>query len=143
MIRSPARHAAAMLARCRRGVTAVEFALVAPVFMMLLFGLIEGGRMLWLKQTLNEVAFSTARCMSVGTDCPTLAQQRAYAVTRAAGYGVTITAADITITANTSCDGNANANRISITERFNSPVLGLLPMLPSTVAAHACFPTLG
>lgn len=143
MIRSPARHAAAMLARCRRGVTAVEFALVAPVFMMLLFGLIEGGRMLWLKQTLNEVAFSTARCMSVGTDCPTLAQQRAYAVTRAAGYGVTIAAADITITANTSCDGNANANRIAITERFNSPVLGLLPMLPSTVAAHACFPTLG
>ena len=64
----------------RRGVTAVEFALVAPVFMMFMFLIIDGGRAVWTYQTLQEVASNSARCAALGlTGCKTQAevQQRA------------------------------------------------------------------
>ncbi|HEX5444462.1 MAG TPA: TadE family protein [Pirellulales bacterium] len=43
-------------ARSRRGVAAVEFALVAPLFLILLLGVIEYGRMLVVQQVVNEAA---------------------------------------------------------------------------------------
>jgi len=50
----------------RRGVTAVEFALVAPVFMMFMFLIIDGARIVWTYQTLQEVATNSARCAALG-----------------------------------------------------------------------------
>lgn len=45
----------------RSGIAAVEFALVAPVLLMLVFGAIEIGRVLYEQQTLEEAARETAR----------------------------------------------------------------------------------
>ena len=75
----------ASLRRCNAGATAVEFALLAPIFFMMLFGLIEFSRMAWTKQTIGDVAYATARCMSVSSSCNTSALQKSYAVSRAAG----------------------------------------------------------
>ena len=47
------------------GATAVEFALVVPMFLMLVFGAIEFGRILWTKQALQETAVAGARCMAI------------------------------------------------------------------------------
>jgi Flp pilus assembly protein TadG len=47
------------------GTTAVEFALVAPMFLMLVFGAIEFGRILWTEQALQETAIAGARCMAI------------------------------------------------------------------------------
>ena len=47
------------------GATAVEFALVAPMFLMLVFGAIEFGRVLWTEQALQETALAGARCMAI------------------------------------------------------------------------------
>ena len=126
----------------RRGATAIEFALLAPVFLGMIFSLIEGGRMLWIKQALAEVAFSTARCMSVSVTCNTEAKQKAYALTRAAGYGQTLIAANIVSVPNTTCNGAAGMSQVTITTAFNSPATGLLPILPSTVSGLGCFPKL-
>ena len=41
---------------CRKGASAVEFALVLPVLLMLLFGIIDGGRLLW---TMNRAQKAT------------------------------------------------------------------------------------
>jgi Flp pilus assembly protein TadG len=45
----------------RRGATAVEFAVVAPVFFALLFGLVEFGRMTMVKQALSNAASAGCR----------------------------------------------------------------------------------
>lgn len=44
------------LRRCTRGATAVEFALVLPVLLVLVFGIIEFGRVLWVQNTLQYAA---------------------------------------------------------------------------------------
>ncbi len=57
--------ALAALARARGGTTAVEFALVLPMFLMLVFGGIEFGRLLWMKEALQETAIAGARCVAI------------------------------------------------------------------------------
>ena len=47
--------------RNRRGVAAVEFACVAPLFFLLVFGLIEYGRMVMVQQLLTNAAREGAR----------------------------------------------------------------------------------
>lgn len=126
------------LARSRAGVAMIEFALLAPVMLAMLFGLIEGGRMYWIKQTLNEVAYATARCMSVNTTCET----KSYAADRARAYAVLVEEEHVVPTGNTVCKGVADSNQVAITHQFNSPMKGFLPFLPDEISATACFPVL-
>ena len=51
--------------QARGGTAAIEFAIVAPAFMMLLFGTVEFGRLLWTQQALQETAIAGARCMAI------------------------------------------------------------------------------
>jgi Flp pilus assembly protein TadG len=54
-----------LLADGESGSAAIEFALAAPLFLMLLFGTVEFGRLLWVKQALQEAAVAGARCMAL------------------------------------------------------------------------------
>ena len=49
------------LTRCRRGAAAVEFALVAPIFFTMLYGLFEAGRFYWYKNSLDYAVAEAAR----------------------------------------------------------------------------------
>jgi Flp pilus assembly protein TadG len=49
----------------RRGVAAVEFALVAPIFVALVFGIIEFGRMLTVQEILVNAAREGARAATL------------------------------------------------------------------------------
>ena len=49
----------------RRGQTLVEFALVFPIFILLLFAVIDGGRYIFLSSTLSNAAREGARLGSV------------------------------------------------------------------------------
>lgn len=51
----------------QRGAVAVEFALVVPIFLVLLFGTLEFGRLIYLWNTVQEVSRSAAR-QAVVTD---------------------------------------------------------------------------
>lgn len=51
----------------RRGTAAVEFALVAPVFFLLVFGLIELGRMVMVQQALTNAAREGCRTATLAT----------------------------------------------------------------------------
>ncbi|WP_183030017.1 TadE family protein [Altericroceibacterium spongiae] len=120
----------------------MEFALIAPVFFLMLFGIIEISRMVWTSQTLDEVAYSTARCMSLETGCTDASSQRSYARNRAAHYGVGLTDSDIALSENTMCKGYAGANEVSISLAFVSPVTGFVPGLDTTLNATACYPVM-
>lgn len=54
-----------LLAGDERGVTLVEFALVAPVFLMMLFGLLDVGQMIYGKSLLNGAVEAAARSSSL------------------------------------------------------------------------------
>ena len=45
----------------RRGAAAVEFAVVAPIFLLLVFGMIEYGRMVMVQQVLTNASREGAR----------------------------------------------------------------------------------
>ncbi|WEK46771.1 MAG: pilus assembly protein [Candidatus Andeanibacterium colombiense] len=130
------------LLRCKTAATAVEFAILAPIFFAMIFGIIEFSRYAWIHQTLNDVAYATARCMSVGTGCTSSTLQKTYAVNRAGGFGVTIAATNVTPVTNTTCKGYAASNSVTIRANFHSPVEGLIPAMPTQLVSIACFPVL-
>nr|WP_237437524.1 TadE/TadG family type IV pilus assembly protein [Alteraurantiacibacter aestuarii] len=128
--------------RCELGATIVEFALVAPVFFIFLFGTIETSRLVWMQQTLDEVAYSTARCISVSSSCDTATEQRDYAVSRASGYGIGVANGNVAPQVDVTCRGFPGSSRVKITHAFDSVMGGLVPVFPSQIVVEGCYPTL-
>ena len=61
--------------RDSRGASAAEFALILPMFLLLVLGIIEVGRMLSTKNTLQYAVERAARCAVIGASpCATPAQ---------------------------------------------------------------------
>lgn len=126
----------------RTGAVAVEFAIIAPVFLMALFGLIEGARMLWTQEALDEAAYRTARCVMVGTDaCNTQQKRINYAIARAKVNGLTVAAAGVSVNTSASCNGATGALLVTVQRNFGSPAAGLLPV-PQVIEGRACLPKL-
>lgn len=87
--------------RSPRGAAALEFALVAPLLLLLLFGIINWGYMLSFRQAISQAAAEGARSAAVAPSGQTLAVRKASAraaVNAALGsYGV-VCATPTTIT---------------------------------------------
>lgn len=130
------------LARDQKGAAAIEFALLGPTLVLMLFGLIETGRLLWTQHTLDEVAYSTVRCMSISTQCDEETAQQNFAVARAGSYGITIAATNVDVDSNTTCRTFAGSNKVVIDASFNSVMHNLVPQFPAVIEAEACFPRL-
>ncbi len=119
---------------------ALEFALVAPVFFLVLLGGIELGLLWWTKNTLQMIAAVTARCVAVNsTSCTDPAS---FARSMAASWVVSDAVSDVTATRTTSCytsGGNTYA-RVTITCRLWDG--SLLPPLFSNVtfSVTGCYP---
>lgn len=82
---SKARH----LARNRRGVVAIEYALAAPMFFVMVFGFMEVCRLLWVQVTLDRAVTAAARCGALmHSGCTTAAAVSLYASQKAPGMSV-------------------------------------------------------
>jgi Flp pilus assembly protein TadG len=57
--------------RARRGTAAVEFAVIAPIMMTMILGIIEFGRAMMVLETLNNAARSGARAGALAGDANT------------------------------------------------------------------------
>lgn len=126
----------------RRGVTAVEFALVAPAFMMFMFLIIDGARAVWTYQTLQAVATDSARCAALGvTGCKTSSEVQTYAVNRANGYGVSLTSSAVTLTSAATCSSVAGMTKVAISTSYQGATTKLLPSPVTTLSTESCFPT--
>jgi Flp pilus assembly protein TadG len=55
---------AARLAACRRGISAVELALILPLFCLIIFGILNFSLVLWTQASLYFAAQAAARCAS-------------------------------------------------------------------------------
>jgi Flp pilus assembly protein TadG len=122
-------------ARSDRGAAAVEFALVLPVLLLVIFGIIDFGRMLYTKITLTQAAQAAARATAVlGKDDGELE------ATKAAG-GLDQSDGALTVVA-TPCpsppDQTANA-QVSLTYRFTfiTPLAALADIGGGSIELHA------
>ena len=94
--------------RNAEGASALEFALLAPVFFALFAGIIEAGLLMWTQVALQKGVEAAARCASVNsTLCGSTAQVKAYA--SAQSVGVVPPASTFTLTTAT-CGSQVTAS---------------------------------
>lgn len=116
-----------------RGAAAVEFAIILPILLLCLLGLIEFGRAIWTRATLDYAVQAAARCAAVDPlTCGSVAQTQEYATTKAPGLALPASVFTVTTPA---CGVQVMA---SLTFDFLVPAL--LPY-SQTLTATACFPT--
>lgn len=120
----------------RRGVTSIEFAIGGLVTAALFFGIVEWGRLLWMRQVMMHVSDMTARCYSISSPlCSGTNTPASYAASLAATDGVTITTSNVTTGSAPTCtsptSGSLQYYKISISYTFLSPVASLIS-LPSS-----------
>lgn len=130
------------LAGDRTGVAAVEFALVASGFLLLLIGSLQVGLLLWTNNALQVTAALTARCAALGS----CSNPASYAVSLA-GQWVTagvVTASDVTVSAASSCQGASsgysNFTMVTVSSEMWSNLL-IEPLSGVRLRASACYPS--
>lgn len=119
--------------RDQQGVAAVEFAITAPVFFMILIALIEGGLLLWTQVGLQHGAEMAARCTTIDTGiCGSTTQTQSYAAEQS--YGLNPPPSTFTVTS-AGCGNQVTAN-------YPFPLLSTyFGMTSLQISAQSCFPT--
>jgi Flp pilus assembly protein TadG len=133
----------------RRGTAAVEFALVASVFIVLVLGELEFGRLIWILQALQVTGQQTARCVAIGSSA--CASAASYAVSVASAHGVVgltnanVQVTSVTGTGHTGCNPPASNTmvQVKITLAFSSTVATLFPGLNQNLVSTSCYPLTG
>ena len=141
--------------RHSRGQSLVEFALVIPLFLVMLFGIIDIGRVIWANDALSNAAREGARFASVtgsslitptSTKADIKTYTRNYAI--AAGTNVTVTVCYSAVqnsSATAGCTGDVDQSNVSndrgslVTVRVTSTV----PILTGTLLGMGAFTVSG
>lgn len=126
MAKRPHKH---VRTRGRRGTTALEYALVMPVLLLFLLGIMDMGRLMWIYTGLNRGVEEGSRCAATNTTtCGTNAQIQAVAA--AAVWGASVPSSAFSVS-NPSCGIQVSA---SYGFTFFTPGLSAITLAPS-----ACF----
>jgi len=119
------------LGRDTSGTSLIEFAVLLPVFVAMVFGMIDLGRMFWVQTAMQHAAEMAARCATINTgSCGTASQIQTYAGTQA--YGLTLPAN--TFTATTPTCGN------QVTASYTFSFLASFNGTSTTLSAKSCYP---
>jgi Flp pilus assembly protein TadG len=120
------------VAACRRGVSAVETALILTIFLALLFGIVSFSLVLWTQASLHYAVQAAARCASVNqASCGTQSGVETYAMSKYYGRNLGGT------TFNYSPTGCGHTVRVDYTYNMDIPFYGAYPV---PLSATACFP---
>ncbi|HKF72930.1 MAG TPA: TadE family protein [Stellaceae bacterium] len=119
------------LGRDRAGGMVVDFALTATPLLILMFGTMELGRMLWLQNALNYSVEAAARCAAIDVNnCKTSDQIKSYA---AASSGSGFTSGTFTVTTPACGKQVAASYPMSVDIPFGAVSI--------TLTAQSCYPT--
>jgi Flp pilus assembly protein TadG len=143
-----------LAAAARDGATAVEFALVLPMFLLLVFGAIEFGRLLWTEQALQQTAIAGARCMAIAQGAKpngsctsggaySSANTISYVQNIAGGWGLAVPSSGITSSTSANCGGSSGGfSQITLSYVFNSVVPSIVHLSSGGVSLNvsACYP---
>ena len=128
------------LAADRRGVTAVQFALIATPLLLFLFGIEETARIMWMRAAISMAVEDAARYSSVSGPtgaCTAAGTVTSYAASRA--WGLNLSAGDFNATT------AACGCQVTASVQFNPLLLHLnnvnnFASYNLTLTANACFP---
>ena len=130
-----------------RGAAAIEAAIILPVYILFIFGVVEFGHMYWTANSLQYAADEAARCNAISSTC----NASTTAISRATGIG--LTSGEITTASSTVC-GNFTGTQVTITHpvaplskavipdiiaAFHFSTLNI-PSMSFTLVARSCFP---
>jgi Flp pilus assembly protein TadG len=128
--------------RCGRGVSAVEFAMLAPLFLVLVFGIIEFGSYLAMVHGVQQLAAEAARSSIAGmTDTERNSLATSYVAANASTYPL-LTANALTVNAAASA-GDANVYVVTVNYDASHSFIYQLPFVPSppsTIVRSASIP---
>jgi Flp pilus assembly protein TadG len=120
------------LAKACNGTTAVETAIVLPVFLLFLFAIIEAGLLFWTQSTLQFAVEAAARCAVVDkTQCGSTGAIQSYAASQVVGMTVSSSSFNVS---QPSC-----GYQVSISYPFSFVVSGLFPGT-ITLNSKSCHP---
>ncbi len=123
--------------RSKDGVTAIEFALLLPFFVLLLMGIIDFGEALFFQLALQHAVTEAARCATVSSqsggipDCSTATNIETYAASQA--YGLRLTASAFSA----SMPSGFHCVEASYPYSFTLP---FGPAFALTLTASSCYP---
>jgi len=119
------------LGRDTSGTSLIEFAVLLPVFVTLVFGMIDLGRLFWVQTAMQHGAEMAARCATINTTtCGTANQIQTYAGTQA--YGLTLPTNTFTATTPTCGNQVIGSYTFSFLASFNGTSM--------TLSAKSCYP---
>lgn len=105
-----------------RGAVAVEFALLAPVLIMLLLGIMEFGRAYNVQMSLTNAARESVRSMAISTSATSVSAKQAAALAAANNaitFGATLTSANMDFNpSNCSVPPGTVVPQITVTVRY-------------------------
>jgi len=130
------------------GGSAVEFALVVVPLLLIVFGIVEYGRLMWTQAAIQETAMATARCMGLKqSSCATngiYSQSQTLSFVQAKGlnWSISIPTSGVTLSNSATCSGASGFSQVTISFTFACAVPILLASLSDGVQiqAAACFP---
>lgn len=128
--------------RCRRAATAVEFAMLLPVFLTLVFGIVVFGSYLAVVHGVQQLAAEAARSSVAGmSDSERSSIATSYVSANIGTYPL-ITPSNVSVNAATS---NADPNVFVVTVSYNASgmfiySLPFVPAPPSTIVRSAAIP---
>jgi Flp pilus assembly protein TadG len=122
------------LVRDRRGVAAIEFALVAPLFLLFAFGLIEFSRLLWTDNALEYAAEQAAR-YALANPTASATQIRAVAV----GQVPTVDPNAVTVTITYDTTNGVQFVTVTASTPF-SPIVSIIPIGSLTLSGSSRMP---
>lgn len=144
------------LHRTRKAVAALEFALLAMPMLVLVLGILEFGRLMWVREALQMTANQGARCMGVvATSCASSGTYDAPTTTTyirnlAHNWGISLVGANVTlerpVVSNANCLPTLTTpltpmSQVTITYTFQTAVPQLFDRLVGkSLTARACFP---
>ncbi|MFL5237468.1 MAG: TadE/TadG family type IV pilus assembly protein [Rhizomicrobium sp.] len=116
----------------REGAAAVEFGFTAPMFMLLIWVMIESGLALWTQFGLQNGVEAAARCATVDSvTCPDAAAIQAYAASNTLGMTIPVSAFSYSVIG---CGDKVSA---SYSYAFFTRYLGVPGV---TLKAFSCYP---
>jgi Flp pilus assembly protein TadG len=127
---------------CRRGVAAVEFAMLLPLFLMLVFGIVVFGSYLAMVHGVQQLAAEAARSSVAGMSDTERSSIASSYVTANVGTYPLIVASNISVNAAASA---SDPNVFVVTVSYNAAgmfiySLPFVPSPPSTIVRSAAIP---
>jgi Flp pilus assembly protein TadG len=133
------------LVRCCRGVSAIEFAILAPVFLLLVFGIVVFGAYLAMVHGVQQLAAEAARSSIAGmNDSERRSLAASYVTANASTYPL-LTANALSVNAAASA-GDANVYVVTVNYDASRSFIYQLPFVPappSTIVRSAAIPNGG